>query len=72
MMKYENCYGVILGGEETESDGCAIDFASGFVFSELESSTQNIAYGRYIDTVEGIDIYYDFGADYYFFCDTDK
>lgn len=48
----------------------ALDWAAGFVFSETESRVQSIKYAQYVDTVQGdIDVYYDYGADYYFFVD---
>lgn len=62
-----NTFDVILQGDES-TESYARDFARGFVFSECETSEQSIANGRYVDTVDGIEIYYDYGADYYFFC----
>lgn len=56
-------------------DGCnytqkdAIDYARGMVWSEYEATEQNIKYRDYIDTIDGVGVYYDFGADYYFFTD---
>ena len=59
------------GGEEIglSADDYAVDFASGFVFSECECTEQVIGYHNYINTVNGIGVYYDYGADYYFFTD---
>ena len=57
----------ILGGYHTQED--AIDYARGMVWSECEATEQNIKYRDYIDTVDGVGVYYDFGADYYFFTD---
>ena len=39
------------------------------VWGEVETSEQTIKYHNYIDTINGVGIYYDFGADYYFFTD---
>ena len=64
-----NTFDAILNGYETETEQGAIDYARGMVWSECEVSEQSIAYGRYIDTVYGVGVYYDFGADYYFFTD---
>lgn len=36
---------------------------------EVETSEQHIKYHNYIDTIQGVGVYYDFGADYYFFTD---
>jgi len=62
-------FDLILNGHETESEQDAIDFARGIAWCEVESSEQNIPYKRYITTVDGIGVYYDYGADYYFFTD---
>tara|TARA_R110001606_G_scaffold76808_1_gene177619 strand:- start:72 stop:278 length:207 start_codon:yes stop_codon:yes gene_type:complete len=60
-------YDAILGGYNTQED--AIDYARGMVWSECEATEQNIKYKDYIDTINGVGVYYDFGADYYFFTD---
>ena len=62
-----NSYDVILQSGESEQD--ALDFAADFVFSECELTEQTIKYGQYVDTVNSVDVYYDYGADYYFFVD---
>ena len=62
-----NTFDAILQNDETESE--ALDYARGMVWSECECSEQSIANARYIDTIDGIGVYYDFGADYYFFTD---
>jgi hypothetical protein len=56
-------FDAIYNGTESE----ALDYARGMVWDEVEVSEQTIANGRYIDTVNDVDVYYDFGADYYFF-----
>lgn len=66
-MIYENCYDFVLDGYLSEEE--VIEWVNGYVFNESETSDSNIKYGRYIDTVNGIEIYYDYGADYYFFCE---
>lgn len=68
-MIYEKCYDVILEGYETVTEGDAIDWATGFVFGECETSEQNIAHAHHVDTVNGIGIHYCYGADHYFFTD---
>lgn len=60
---------------EATLDGCnntkedAIDYARGMVWHELETQEDSIAYANYIDTIDGVGVYYDYGADYYFFTD---
>ena len=60
-------YDAILDGYSTQKD--AIDYARGMVWGECEASEQYIKYRDYIDTIDGVGVYYDFGADYYFFTD---
>lgn len=70
-MKY-NTYDTILSGPEADSEQDAIEYARDVVWSEVAVSTDNIAYARYVDTVDGVEVYYDFGADYYFFCPAEQ
>ena len=65
-MKY-NTYDAILDGWHTPQD--AIEYAKGMVWSEVETREQNIAYGGHIADVDGVGVYYDYGADYFFFTD---
>jgi hypothetical protein len=65
-MAIYNTYDCILQDNPIEND--ALDYARGIDWSEIECRESSIAYGRYVDTVNGIEVYYDFGADYYFFC----
>ena len=61
-------YDAILQGVDQAE---AIDYARGMVWDEVESSNQEIKYAEFVDTVDGVDVYYDYGADYYFFADAD-
>ena len=46
----------------------ALDWARGFCFGDEEFSEQPMPkYHTHIDTIDGVEVYYDFGADYYFF-----
>jgi hypothetical protein len=59
---------ILQGSEATEEN--ARDFAQCFDFSQSEISENsgiNSAHYDYIDTINGIHIYYHFAADYYFF-----
>lgn len=64
-------YDDIVEGYEVECDSDIISYALGFVSGEVLATEQTIKYKRYIDNVNGIDIYYDYGADYYFFTDSE-
>ena len=57
----------ILQSGESQAD--AIEYARGLDWSEQEATEQTIGYAEYIDTIDGIGVYYDYGADYYFFTD---
>ena len=60
-------YDAILDGYNTQKD--AIDYAHGMVWNECEATEQTIRYRDHIETVNGVGVYYDFVADYYFFTD---
>jgi len=52
----------------TEED--ALDYARGMVWDEAEGRhTDWPKYRQHVDTVDGIGVYHDYGADYYFFTD---
>jgi len=50
-----------------ELDEQAIEYARGMVWGECETTEQTISHGRFIALVNGIGVYYNYGADYYFF-----
>lgn len=58
---------ILQGSEATEMN--AINFALGFDFSEDETEELNFNVNHYhfIDKMDGIIIYYNWVADYYFF-----
>lgn len=66
-MEYLTYDAILQNGDYSDQD--AIDYARGMVWCECEASLQTIGYGRHVDTVEGIGVYYDYAADYYFFTD---
>jgi len=63
-------FNVILENYEDYSE--VQDFARGFVWCEEGITEQNIGYKRHEETIEGIEIWYDYGADYYFFAPEDE
>jgi len=67
-----NIFDVII--DQVESDEQAVEWAEGFVFSECEVSDADMPkYHRYVDTVQGdVEVYYDYGADYYFFVEAEE
>ena len=64
----QNTIGPICQGHEATIE-TARDMALGLDWSEYEIEPQEISHSRFEDTVNGLDIYYNYGADYYFFCD---
>ena len=67
-MKY-NTFDAILDGWEAETDEDAIEYARDMVWSEVETKEQEIGYANHIADVDGVGVYYDYGADYFFFTD---
>ena len=59
-------YDIILQGDDANYD-FAIEFAQGFDFSDVELSENSSIHSTYVDTIDGIDVWYNYGADYYFF-----
>jgi hypothetical protein len=61
-------YQTILQGSEA-IEKFALDFAQSYDFSEddIEEQDFSIHYDNYIDTINGIEIFYNNTADYYFF-----
>jgi len=47
----------------------AIELAMGLDWMDVETREQDIKYKDHITTVNGVGVWYDFGADYYFFTD---
>ena len=65
-MQYES-YDHILQGDEATEDN-AIQCAKNVAWNEIETTEQNIEHARHVRRVDDIEIYYDYAADYYFFC----
>lgn len=59
-------FNVILEGC---SEDQARDYALGLDWLDVETSEQTVKYKNYIDTINGVAIWYDYSADYYFFSD---
>ena len=64
-------YDLILQGEEATEENARELAMCGASLSESELLEQDIKHVRYVDTINGVDIYYDFGADYYCFTPAD-
>lgn len=62
--------GPILQNNESEEE--AIDFLHGYDFSEDEPEMQTIGHAQFVDSANGIDLYYDYAGNYYFFAIEDK
>lgn len=58
---------ILQGFEATESG--ALEYAACMCWGEVEAEPQSIGYANHIDTINGVGVYYDYAADYYFFTD---
>ena len=55
---------------EEPSESVALGYAHDDFFNGMEYLEMNKPlHSRYIDTVRGVEVYYDFGADYWFFAE---
>ena len=70
--KEREFYDYILPGHEVGEGNKPEDAAMQMDWSEIEKSEQRIAYMDYYDTVSGIDIWYCFGSDDYYFSDAEE
>ena len=66
-MAIEQVYDVIYGGCHTNEE--ALDYASGMVWCEEEATEQEIYHSDLIETIDGVGVFYNYKADYYFFTD---
>lgn len=60
-------YDLILQGDDTSVDNAIALAQCGAALSESAIVEQKIRYLKFIDTINGVEIYYDYGADYYCF-----
>lgn len=67
-MAIEQVYDAILQGVTQEE---ALDYARGMVWDEIETREEELlSYHCYpIETIEGVGVFYNYMADYYFFTD---
>lgn len=64
-----NTFDVIQQGVSEEE---ALDFLHGFDFSECEIEPQKIGHAQFIDSYQGVDMYYDYAGDYYFYVSSEE
>ena len=67
MARYFTIGEILQGDEATEEN--ARDYARQIDWSECQPEWQSIGHANHIDTIDGIGIYHDYAADYYFFTD---
>ena len=65
-MAIEKVYDTILQGVTQEE---ALDYARGMVWEEIETTKEKIYHSDFIETIEGVGVFYNYMADYYFFTD---
>ena len=62
-------YNFILEHEYADEEN-AMDHAQSYCWSDCEVTEQDRPrHSNHIDTINGVGVWYDFGADYYFFTD---
>ena len=67
MTIYNTFDAILQGAEATETN--AIEYARGMCWGECFANNQSIGYADFIDKINGVGVYYDYAADYYFFTD---
>tara|TARA_R110000796_G_scaffold35605_2_gene91345 strand:+ start:367 stop:582 length:216 start_codon:yes stop_codon:yes gene_type:complete len=65
-MAIEQVYDAILQGVTQEE---ALDYARGMVWEEIETTEQEVNHCYPIETIDGVRVFYNYKADYYFFTD---
>lgn len=63
-----NFYNVALPSHEVDfNDSAVIDWALGFDFGSEETTEQDLKHLTYIDTINGVEIWFCYGTDTYLF-----
>ena len=65
-MAIEKVYDAILQSVTQEE---ALDYARGMVWCEEETTEQEVHHSDLIETIDGVGVFYNYKADYYFFTD---
>ena len=60
-------FDAILQNGESEQD--ALDYARGMAWGEVETTEQKAYHSDHVQTIDGVGVWYNYGADYYFFTD---
>ena len=65
----ERCFydDILSGHEAPNGHEDALDRARGLDWGSMECQEQRIAYLEYVDTANGIDVWYNYGSDDYYF-----
>jgi len=66
-MAIEKVYDTTLEGWHTQEE--VLDYARGIVWEEIETIEQEIHHSDLIETIDGVGVFYNYMADYYFFTD---
>jgi len=62
-----NTFDAILEGHYTQQE--AYDYAMGMVWCEVETTEQDVYHSDHLESIDGVGVYYNWKADYYFFVD---
>lgn len=68
-MSIEKVYDTILQSVTQEE---ALDYARGMVWEEIETTKEKIYHSDFIETIEGVGVFYNYMADYYFFTEENE
>lgn len=62
-------YDIIVEGYKISHEREVVEMAGEIAITcGFEVTENDITHARHIDTADGVDVYHDYGADYYFFC----
>lgn len=70
-----NIYNILYASHEEnskDSDADAINYARSTLFSEYLIINETVGIYRYVESVGGVDVYYDIAANHYFFSPVKK
>ena len=64
----KNVFDAVLAGDCASEQG-ALDYARGMVWCEVEATESRVNHCNLLEIIEGVGVYYNYAADYYFFTD---
>ena len=70
-MSTQQTFDIVMESWQVPNEAALLDWVRGMVWGEVETTERNfnITNARRIESIDGVGVYYNFGADYYFFTD---